>query len=183
MPQTKPRTDTEWDIETDHYRMSITRSSFTGRHEVHKEEHRRACGWTRLHPIHVPDRFSRLSDNRSDLIERGKEMAKVCARLYQQSAQQKAERKADSLDYQRRKQQAKTEYRDWLQTLPLTADAYKEGRNRMKTGYGEEGRESREMSVTEWLAQEAQRRWPEEACNVKAEIKGRYNLPTGVLLA
>jgi len=140
-------------------------------------------GWSRLHPVRLPEDINLLErfDTREALGGHVHALNDVCKRLYQQDLQQKAQNEADRIDRERRKKAARREYKQWLNTLPLSADEYKEDPDRfINTGAGPQ--RARPISVTRWMHRKAHEKWPDEARNVSEEIRGKYGLSRGVML-
>ena len=174
----------EWDYKRSHLRARITRRGLSAYSLKGGTTYRRIPGgWTRLHPVRVTDRLDTIEgfDTRWELSEHVEALNQVCARLYQSDLQQKAQREAERLDRRRRTEAARAEFKDWLNTLPVSADAYREDPDAWIYP-GQEGKRARKMSLTRWMAREAQRQWPEETANVKAEIRGEHSLHSGVQL-
>jgi len=196
MPVTTTQTDThperglprrDWDYKRSHLRARITRRGLDACSLKGGSVYRRIPGgWTRLHPVRVPDRLDTIDgfDSRSELSEHVEALNEVCARLYMADLQRKAQDEADRLDRRRRVEAAREEYREWLHSLPLDADAYKGDKTRW--AYPGGGRDNsghdREMSVTRWLHRKAHERFHDEAKNVAAEIRDQYDLHRGISL-
>ena len=194
MPATATRTDRHperglpdraWDYKRSHLRARITRRGLSAYSLKGGATYRRSIGgWTRLHPVRVPDRLDTNAghDTRWELSEHVEALNQVCARLYQADLQQKAQREADRLNRRRRVEAARQEYEEWLDTLPFGADAYKEDPDRWVYPGQDDRGHAREMSTERWLHRKAHKHYPDEAKNVAAEIRGKYDLHRAVRL-
>jgi len=184
MPKTKatPSTSTDPELWIDEscYRARL-RSYPTGLYKI-ADSRRTPHGWMRIHDLYVPDGCPQRSYDKGDLRHRVEVMVPICTRLYQGAMQQKACDKARRLRWDRQQEEAEQELRDWLDSLPFGADAYKEDPRRWDHGCGPDGERSREMDMYRWLRRKAAEHYPDELRNVKAEIRGKHGLPEGAPL-
>lgn len=166
-------------IDLSHMRCRVAHIPSEGRAYLHRCERKNAYGtWVSL--ITGGLVYCRLDE----VEEKVQELNARAQRKLNAEQQQKAVRARKSLLRNRRRKAAREEYKRYLDTLPGSADAYKESPDRWRyTGGPDGGTEKR--SIYSWKIRHVAEHYPEKAEEMEAkrkEILDEHDLPENTQL-
>lgn len=169
MPATKQR---EQKVELSHFRARVRlRPEFDTFYASRAERLTRGGRWVSIYTSGLI-----RADSKEELEEALEGWNETAQRRLNAKQMQKARRERKRYLRTQRRKEAREEYSQWLDTLPIdAADLYKEDPDHFRyTGGPNGGREKR--SMTDFLDLKALEYWPEQTREMKDEIRQRHGL-------
>lgn len=168
----------DWPIETELFRLRVSRQPDNGRYRCARPERKVARQeWASMYRPESP--WVNLSED--EVLALADEMHAEAARRYQLGRQQRAVQKQNDLDQARRRRRARTQLHHRMRfRWPHLREAYREEKP-MRYAGGPDG-ESKPMAFLEWLPRQLDAEGSQELGKMKRQVKDAYDLPSYVQL-